>query len=43
VVKLHAQVLPNNEPSKKLFDRLNYNMTASMPQFEFEKELEVCT
>jgi len=43
VVKLHAQVLPNNEPSKKLFDRLNYNMTASMPQFEFVKELEVCT
>jgi UDP-2,4-diacetamido-2,4,6-trideoxy-beta-L-altropyranose hydrolase len=43
VVKLHAQVLTNNEPSKKLFDRLNYNMTASTPQLEFVKELEACT
>ena len=43
VVKLHAQVLPNNEPSKKLFDKLNYNLAASMPQFEFVKELEACT
>jgi RimJ/RimL family protein N-acetyltransferase len=42
VVKLHAQVLPNNEPSKKLFDKLNYNLAASMPQFKFVKELEVC-
>ena len=42
VVKLYAQVLPNNEPSKKLFDRLNYNMTASTPQLEFVKELEAC-
>jgi len=42
VVKLYAQVLPNNEPSKKLFDRLNYNMTASTPQFEYVKELEAC-
>lgn len=43
VLKLHAQVLPNNEPSKKLFDKLNYNLIASTPQLEFVKELEVCT
>jgi hypothetical protein len=43
VVKLHAQVLPNNEPSKKLFDKLNYNLTASMPKLEFVKDLEACT
>ncbi len=43
VMKLHALVLPNNEPSKKLFDRLNYSLTASTPQLEFVKELEACT
>ena len=43
VVKLHAQVLPNNEPSKKIFDKLNYNLTASTPQLEFVKDLEACT
>ena len=43
VVKLHAQVLPNNEPSKKLFEKLNYNLTASMPQLEFVKNLEACS
>lgn len=43
VVKLHAQVLPNNEPSKKMFDKLNYNLTASTPQLEFVKDMEACT
>jgi UDP-2,4-diacetamido-2,4,6-trideoxy-beta-L-altropyranose hydrolase len=42
VATLHAQVLPNNEPSKKLFAKLNYTLTANQPKFEFVKNVEAC-
>lgn len=43
VLTLHAYVLPNNEPSKKLFAKLNYTLNVSQAQLEFAKDLEACT
>ena len=42
VATLHAQVLPHNRPSQKLFARLNYNLCVNGEQFEFLKTMEVC-
>ena len=42
VTTLHAQVLPNNEPSKKLFTKLNYTLFARQAQLEFVKDVEAC-
>jgi RimJ/RimL family protein N-acetyltransferase len=42
VTTLHAQVLPNNEPSNKLFTKLNYTLLASQTQLEFVKDVEAC-
>jgi RimJ/RimL family protein N-acetyltransferase len=42
VTTLHAQVLPNNEPSKKLFSKLNYTLFARQAQLEFVKDVEAC-
>jgi UDP-2,4-diacetamido-2,4,6-trideoxy-beta-L-altropyranose hydrolase len=42
VTTLHAQVLPNNEASKKLFTKLNYNLFASQTKLEFVKDVEAC-
>jgi UDP-2,4-diacetamido-2,4,6-trideoxy-beta-L-altropyranose hydrolase len=42
VTTLHAQVLPNNEPSKKLFTKLNYTLFARQDQLEFVKDVEAC-
>jgi RimJ/RimL family protein N-acetyltransferase len=42
VTTLHARVLPNNEPSKKLFTKLNYTLFTSQAQLEFVKDVEVC-
>jgi len=41
--KLHAKVLSNNEPSKRLFEKLNYSLSESKESFEFSKELGVYT
>ncbi len=43
VAKLHAQVMPNNEASKKLFAKLSYTSTISKAQLEFVKDLEAYT
>jgi UDP-2,4-diacetamido-2,4,6-trideoxy-beta-L-altropyranose hydrolase len=43
VLTLHAHVLPNNEPSKKLFAKLKYTLNANQAIFEFAKDLEACT
>jgi len=42
VLKLHAQVLHNNEPSKKLFAKLDYTLNTNHTQIHFVKALEVC-
>lgn len=42
VTTLHAQVLPNNEPSKKLFTKLNYTLSVSQAQLDFVKDVEAC-
>jgi UDP-2,4-diacetamido-2,4,6-trideoxy-beta-L-altropyranose hydrolase len=42
VTTFHAQVLPSNEPSKKLFTKLNYTLFASQAQLEFVKDVEAC-
>ena len=42
VTTLHAQVLPNNEPSKKLFTKHNYTLFARQDQLEFVKDVEAC-
>jgi len=39
---LHALVLPNNEPSKKLFSKLNYTLSANQAQLVFVKDVEAC-
>jgi RimJ/RimL family protein N-acetyltransferase len=43
VAMLHAQVLPNNEPSQKLFSKLNYTLSTSQAQLTFTKVMETCT
>jgi RimJ/RimL family protein N-acetyltransferase len=43
VTTLHAQVLPYNEPSKKLFTKLNYTLAANKAQLEFVKDVEACS
>jgi len=42
VTTLHAQVLPNNEPSKKLFCKRNYTLSANQDQHVFVKDMEAC-
>jgi RimJ/RimL family protein N-acetyltransferase len=39
---LHALVLPNNEPSKKLFSKLNYTLSANQAHLVFVKDVEAC-
>ena len=42
ISKLHAKVLFNNEPSKRMFAKLNYSLSESKESLQFSKELGVC-
>ncbi len=42
ISKLHAKVLFNNEPSKRMFAKLNYSLFERKALLEFSKELGVC-
>jgi RimJ/RimL family protein N-acetyltransferase len=43
VVTLHAKVLPDNEPSKKMFTKLNYVAIETHTPLEYVKAVETCT
>jgi UDP-2,4-diacetamido-2,4,6-trideoxy-beta-L-altropyranose hydrolase len=43
VVTLHAKVLPDNEPSKKMFAKLNYVAIETHTPLEYVKAVETCT
>jgi len=43
VLTLHAKVLPNNEPSQKMFAKLNYVSIETHTPLEFVKAVETCT
>jgi RimJ/RimL family protein N-acetyltransferase len=43
VVTLHAKVLPDNEPSKKMFAKLNYVAIETHSPLEYVKAVETCT
>jgi RimJ/RimL family protein N-acetyltransferase len=43
VLTLHAKVLPNNEPSQKMFAKLNYVAIETHTPLEYVKAVETCT